>query len=231
MNILLTGAGTDLGRALTAGLAADHQLRLTDRRPLESEREFVQSDLGHDESTDRLVAGVEAIVHQPGPGVREADGPAWIDACTRCTYNLLLAAAEADVKQVVLLSTLDLFLPYDEDMTVGETWRPRPSCEPRVMGLHLSEFVAKEFVHQRALDILVLRLGHVVEADDAGQPFDPMWVASADVVRAVRAALERDGARSQILHLQAESPRARFGIARIKQALDFSPQFNFEEIA
>ena len=231
MNILLTGAASALGQALTAGLKDKHQLRLSARTALNTALEYVQSDLGHEEETDQLVAGINTIIHLPNPSAGHSDA-AWIDATTRCTYNLLTAAAEAQVDRVILLSTLDLFLPYDADMVVNETWRPRPSCEPAILGPHLSEFIAGEFAHTNALRLLIVRLGHVVRSDEVkGQDVDPMWVDERDVVQAVANALEKDLPDYAIAHIQSDSPNARFRINTARDALDYAPQFNFGEDA
>ncbi len=47
MRVLITGAAASLGQALSDGLAQAHLLRLSDRDGLETEREFVPSELGH----------------------------------------------------------------------------------------------------------------------------------------------------------------------------------------
>jgi len=231
MKLLITDAAAPLGVHLAAGLRDAHQLRLTDRVPLDTDLEFVRSDLGHDESTDQLVAGIDAIIHQAHFPVEGDDSPAWLDANVRCTFNLLTAAAEAGVERVIYLSTLDLFLPYDEDMTVSEQWRPRPTCEPDRLGPHLGEFVAREFAHSHALKVLVLRLGHVVTAEEAsGREFDPMWTDVRDVVGAVAAAVERELHPFGIVHLQHQSERARFGSGfHHHHSFSYTPQFNFEE--
>lgn len=238
MKLLITGAGAPLGMHLAAGLREAHELRLTDRVPLDTDLEFIRSDLGHDESTDQLVAGVDAIVHQAHFPAEGDDPTTWLDANTRCTYNLLTAAAEAGVERVIYLSTLDLFLPYDEDMRVSEQWRPRPTCEPDRLGPHLGEFVAREFAHSHALRVLVLRLGHVVTAEEAsGREFDPMWIDVRDVVGAIAAAVEQELRPFRIVHLQHQSDRARFGGRphrhrhhhHHRHSFNYTPQFNFEE--
>ena len=232
MNLLLTHAASPLGQALAQGLRSSHQLRLSARAVLDTDLDFVRSELGHDESTDELVAGIDAIVYLPEPAPQTNDSSAWIDACTRCTYNLLLAASSAGVKQVIYLSTLDLFLPYDEDMTVNERWRPQPSCEPHILGPYLGEFVAEEFAHQHALQLVCLRLGHVIRAEEAkGKPFDPMWIEINDVVQAVQHTLEKELPRFAVFHLQSISERARFSAASANATLGFTPQFNFEDIS
>lgn len=232
MNILLTGAATSLGQALTTGLKDQHQLRLSADETIDTDGEFIRSDLGHEEEIDQLVAGIDTIIHLPNPAAGHTDAAAWIDGTTRCTYNLLTAAAAAGVEQIILLSTLDLFLPYDADMVVNETWRPLPSCEPTILGPHLSEFIAGEFAHTNALRLLIVRLGHVVRADEVkGQAFDPMWVDELDVVQAIANALEKDLPDYAIAHIQSDSPNARFRINRARDLLDYAPQFNFEEDA
>jgi nucleoside-diphosphate-sugar epimerase len=230
MNLLITNAASLLGEALAQGLRSSHQLRLSARVPVDTDLEFVLSELGHDGSTDELVAGIEAIIHLPEP-VQAGDSSAWIDACTRCTYNLLTAASEAGVERFIYLSTLDLFLSCDEDMTVNERWRPRPSCEPHILGPYLGEFIAEEFAHQHALNLLCLRLGHPIRAEEAStKPFDPMWIELGDVVQAVDKALQKDLPRFALFHLQSASERARFSTTRAASELDFAPQFNFEDI-
>ncbi len=236
MRVLITGAASPLGQAMAAGLRAHHQLRLTDNVSLDTELEFVASSLGHDESTDALVEGIDAIVHlayAPREGDAENE---WLDANSRRHYNLLLAASEADVQCVLLLSTLDLFQPYDVDMTVSENWQPLPNTDPAQLGAHIAEFTAREFAHANALDITVLRLGHVVHADRvAGQPFDPMWLDERDAASAVERILQKRQASGQrrprnyhVLHLQSVSPRARFSCERLCKALEFTPQHSFE---
>lgn len=240
MKLLITGAASTLGTHLADGLREAHSLRLTDRTAIDTDLEFVRCELGHDESTDRLVAGVDAIVHlahTPRAGDPEAD---WIDVNTRCTYNLLTAAQEAGVGRVLLLSTLDLFRAYAEEMAVTEEWRPRPGCEPDTLGPHLAEFVAREFAHSHALAVLVLRLGHVVTAAEARQrEYDPMWIDARDAVAGVAAALlEEDWRPFGVVHLQHQGERARFrGRHRRRHhhhhhhSSNYEPQFNFEEHA
>ena len=48
---------------MAEGLRDAHSLRLTDRTAVDTDLEFVRCELGHDESTDLLVAGIDAIVH------------------------------------------------------------------------------------------------------------------------------------------------------------------------
>lgn len=226
MHVLITNAATSLGQALAAGLGDAYQLRLTDP----DLGVGFQSDLGHGPKTDALVKDIDAIVHL-AYAPRTGDGATtWLDRNTRGTYNLLLAATSAGVEHVILLSTLDLFAPYEEDLAVDEDWKPLPSCAPAVLGAHLAEFTAREFAHSHALPITVARLGHLVRSEEvAGQPYDPMWLDERDAAQAV-AQLVQKGASGphRAIHLQAASARARFSVEHAKRHLAFAPQYNFE---
>lgn len=168
MTVLLTEAGSPLGLALAAQLGSD--VRLTDRP--DAAQKAASSTLCSflpDEATDALVEGVDTLVHLTDAVARsctDVTDTTWLDGCIRDTYNLLRAASRAGVKKCVLVSTLDVFLPYPADIDClqegGNTWpgwKPLPSCDPEILGPHMAEFVAREFAHAGALRIANIRLG------------------------------------------------------------------------
>ena len=136
---------------------------------------FVRCDLGHDEETDRLVAGVDVLIHLAASYSEYAERTSdnseisanrLIDYQTRCTYNLLHAASEAGVSRCIYASSLSLFARCDDDWAVNEQWRPRPSTEPPVLAQHLGEFVCREFAREGKIAITCLRLGNLGQPDD-----------------------------------------------------------------
>ena len=158
MKILLTSGGGARGAALADYLAQTHEIRMTERAYVETEHEFVQCGLGHDRSTNLLTRGMDAIIH--GVDALPAEGEsAQIDAATRCTYNLLMAATEEGVAQVVLLSTLDLMADYPDGYRVDGRWRPLPRTQPPTLSKHLAEQISREFAREGKLAITILRLG------------------------------------------------------------------------
>jgi nucleoside-diphosphate-sugar epimerase len=225
--ILITSAASSLAQVLAAGLKDRYAIRLTERAPVRSEHEFGECALGHDPATNAAVRGVQTVVHVAEP--LPQDTPAQqIDLLTRCTYNLLSAAAEEKVQRLILLSTLEVMSGYDPGLTVTETWRPRPSPAPRVLAKYLGEFTSREFAREGKTNIVVLRLGKVVAAEAVkGQPFDPLWVEQGDVVQAVSSALTAKLGPWHIYHIQAESPRARFAVTRARAELGYQPQFRW----
>jgi uronate dehydrogenase len=225
--LLITSAGSRLAQSLAAGLKDKYPIRMTERAPVKTEHEFMECALSHDAATNDIVRGVDAIVHVAEP-MPEDTADQQVDLLTRCTYNLLTSAAAEAVPRVVLLSTLEVMTGYDAKLTVTETWRPRPSIEPRVLAKHLGEYTSREFAREGRTNIVVLRLGKVVRAEDVkGQPFDPLWVEERDVAHAVSCALAATLQRWQIFHIQPDSPKARFAVTRAKTALRYQPQFRW----
>jgi nucleoside-diphosphate-sugar epimerase len=128
----------------------------------------------------------------------------------------------------VLLSTLEVMSGYDPNLTVSETWRPRPSAEPRVLARHLGELTCREFAREGKLNLTVLRLGAVVRVEEVrDKPFDPLWVDERDVVQAVSLALAARPAPWQIFHIQPDSPKSRFAVARAKAVLKYEPRYQW----
>ena len=158
MQILITSARHERCAALADHLAQFHEVRLTERAHVETAHEFVLSALGHDRSTNLLTRGMDAIIHAVEP-LPDEDVSAQLDAATRCTYNLLMAAAQEGVSQVVLLSTLELMADYPAGYRVQETWRPLPRTQPPTLTKHLAEQISREFAREGSLGIKILRLG------------------------------------------------------------------------
>ena len=233
MNILITSAVSDLAQGIANALSDKHQIRLTDLIDVKTEFEFVRSDLGHDETTNQLVQGIDVILHVaqlPSSVLSESSQPEnlEIDFQTRCTYNLLMAATEENVPRAIYASTLHLFDSHDEDWTVTEVWRPRPTTEATILSKHLGEFTCREFAREGHMDIDCLRLGTPVTAEAAAnQPFDSTWLEMNDAIHAFECALNTSGERRwNIYHIQSEFPNSRFFINKAKTSLEFNPQFS-----
>jgi nucleoside-diphosphate-sugar epimerase len=228
MRILITSAASPLARALAAGLKQEHQLRLTEVAQVELDGEFVCSPLEHDFSTNLLVRGMEAIVHvaEPLPGATEEQQ---LDYLTRGTYNLLWSAAAEGVRRVVYLSTLEVMSRYDETFIVTERWRPRLTTESGPLTKYLGEFVCREFAREHKVEVVVLRLGQVIQAEAVvSEPFNSMWVDERDVTQAITHALSANVGPWSVFHIQADAPGARFPVATAKKTLGYNPTVSFE---
>lgn len=234
MKVLITSAASELARKLAAAASKSHTIRLTELQPVDTANlhgcEFVQSALGHDESTNELVKGIDAIVHIaeiPSDLVANADQPEnfEIDYQTRCTYNLLMAASAEGVQHFIYASTLRLFEQHSEDWTVKENWRPRPNMDSFVLAKHLGEFTCREFAREGKIQVTCLRLGTITTAEEAAEAeFNAMWLEINDAVAAFQGAIDAPS-KWGIFHVQSEFPGSRFNIGKAKGHLKFNPQF------
>ena len=234
MKILITSAASELAKSLAVKLSGEHQICLTDIIDLETEFEFVRSDLGHGEETNQLVRGMDAVIHLaelPHTLLSESLDAAnvEIDYLTRCTYNLLLASVAEKVTRVIYASTLGVMKRHDENWTVTESWRPLPTTEAFVLSKHLGEFVSREFAREGGINVTCLRLGSVIDsAEVSNQPCDEMWLELEDAVQAFECVLKAPATRWAIFHVQSEFTNSRYSVLKAKDALKFSPQFSIE---
>ncbi len=222
MKILITAAASRLSRELAASLSDGHDVVLTDRKEVSTGRSFTRSDLGHDEATNDLVKGVEAIVHSGTVGVG-ASVSDHLDAAMRCTYNLMYAAAEEGVPRFIYLSSLRVLDRYDEDMVVTETWRPIPSTDAHVLCYHLGEYVCREFAREQKLDVVCLRLGELAWDTDQGGAAATSALHPHDAIQAVERALTAEVSGWNIFHIQSAVPNARYLTEAAEGTLGYAP--------
>ena len=193
-------------------LSPQHDLTLTDLVDVKTEFDFVRCELGHDGETESLVDGMDAIVHVAELTDDRRSDEREIDFQTRCTYNLMVAAREKNVRHVVYLSSLSLFETCDPNWNVTEQWAPRPSTDAAPLGKYLGEFTCREFAREHSVRVTCLRLGEVGGDGDAA-------LSVKDAVRAIASALTKEGPLWRVLHVQSEVEDARFPIDQAKEAL------------
>ncbi len=225
MNILITQGKSSLAAALADHLSASHTVRLTDLAGAGGDTGVFGCSLDHDEATDDIVRGIDAIVHIGYNAVESGDPSELLDYHTRGTYNLLTAAAEAGVSRCIYLSTLRLLEDYEENLTVTEKWRSLPPSEdPLLLSCHLGEIVCKEFARDGLIDVVTLRLGFpLVDGDRqaAVESGESAAVSQDDVFTVVERSLTADIARWQDIHVQSPVPRQRFLMHAASEVLQF----------
>ncbi len=236
MRVLVTNGSTRLSRIVAGALAGEHDVRLTDRSPIEDAPDGVEvagSALGHDDATNDLVRGMDAIVHsgEPDPDASVSDR---LDAAMRCTYNLLTAAADEGVPRLVYLSSLSVMGGHAEDHTVSERWRPMPGTDVSALCYHFGEYVCREFGRAARVDVVCLRLGDLVE--DGGAADSPSALYEQDAVKAVEKALALGDAETEpvyqepvirptwsVFHIQSAVPNARYTLNIAEEFLGYTP--------
>ena len=239
MRITITGGAGRLGQALAAHWQATHQVRTVDAISLPAStpsQEHLVGDLRDPAFAEQAVADADTLVHlapiAPADPASDLDR---LDDATRGTYHLLLAAAAAGVRTVVLGSTLDLLAAYPGAWHVTEQWAPRPAPTIEHLAPHLAECSARELARVLPLRIVGLRLGEIVdESDIEGQPFDGRWLHLDDAIQAFERAVafapggEEPPTGWWVYHITAAGPRARVPLVAAGEApLGYAPQHDF----
>lgn len=187
-------------------------------------QDIIVCALEHDEATNNLVAGIDAIVNVGYQDEVKMPVSFHLDHYTRRTYNLLWAASNAGVKRVVNLSTLRLMEEYEENLVVTEQWRSKPlASNINLLCAHLVEIICKEYARDQKFEVVNLRLGWplIEGASDQLGDAGSSALCSEDLGRAVLAALETDVEPWQDIHIQSTVPNQRYTTAKAAATLAF----------
>ena len=230
-SVLFTGAETVLARQIAAALADDYAVRLTSVQPVVTDLPFSPCSLEAEDDIAELLRGVSSIVHLSS--VESADlERSMVGLVPRRTYHLLQGAVAAGVRRVVHLGSLDLMNGFDPKYLVDEDFSPQPVSGTGLLPSYLDEFCCREFARSGRLQVVVLRLAPVTDANQQASTGDGSpRLELQDAVQAVRRALETErisdgrGIDSwSVFHILSNPEECRFPISRAQRILGYTPQ-------
>lgn len=171
MKILVTAADSALGTLLCQQLAREHDVVPIGRSETANVNRYECLDLTNPEAVAKVLEGVETVVHAvpyTSEESREQSEQELLDWVSRSTYVLTTEACDAEVRRIVLLSTLDLMRSYDERYIVTNDWQPRPRASADALAPHMAELVGREIARTGKIEVVTLRLGDIdVEVSEA----------------------------------------------------------------
>ena len=244
MNILITGASSQLAQAIATELKDDHSVRLMDSVPVDVAEgcDFTQGNILDPEDSWEALRGIDTLIHTGEP---PTDLPSdelkreqmLLDLATRGTHVLFSAAVEAGIKKFICASTLSIFNAYPGDVYITELWKPLPSPEIVEMTKYLGELTAREFAREHLVTVTGLRLGELV-LEEAVQRETPSlaWLDIRDAAGAFRCALNRDSSSSAwwtqrwaVYHICADIPNPKFLIDQAR-GIGYQPAHDFQSL-
>jgi uronate dehydrogenase len=207
--VLVTGASGGIGTRLRKLLRGVYpNLRLSDivePEDLGPDEQFIKADLGEMRDAEKIVAGVDGIVHLGGYSI---EGPwetikrANIEGC----YNLFEAARAAKVKRIVFASSNHAMGYYPRQRKIGIDEPIRADSRYGVSKA-FGEALASMYAYKYGLRVTCLRIGNVGDL-----PLDrrrlAVWLKPEDLVQLIRIGLEHPDIRYEIFYGCSDNARA-----------------------
>jgi uronate dehydrogenase len=231
--VLVTGASGGIGTRLRTLLKGVYpQLRLSDmKKPddLAADENFVQADLSNFAEVEKMVTGVDGIVHLGGFSV---EGP-WdtiLSANIVGCYNLFEAAYRKGVKRVVFASSNHAVGFYPRTRKIGTDEPVRPDSRYGISKA-FGEAVGAFYAYKHGLRVTCLRIGNFGD-----MPLDKrrlsIWLKPEDLVQLIRIGLEHPDLKYEIFYGGSDNERSwwdnetafRYGYKPTGRAEEFREQ-------
>ena len=207
--VLLTGAAGGVGamlRKLLKGVYAELILSdIVTPKDLGQDEIFVGADLADMAAVEKIVKGVDGIIHLGGVSVEQP----WEmihQANIVGAYNLFEAARRHRVKRVVFASSNHAVGFYRRSRRIGTEAPVRPDSRYGVSKA-FGEALAALYADKYGLRFLCIRIGNV-----ADKPADvrrlSIWISPGDLVQLIRIGLEHPALTYEIVYGASDNARS-----------------------
>jgi uronate dehydrogenase len=224
MRVLMTGAGGGIGSKLRKLLPPIYpDLVLSDIKSpegLAAGETFIQADLTDYAAVERVVKGVDGIIHLGGFSV---EGP-WetiLQSNIIGTYNLFEAARASGVKRIVFASSNHVVGFYPRSCEIGIDTLPLPDSRYGVSKA-FGESLGAMYAHKHGLGVFCIRIGNAgVQPENERQL--SIWLKPEDLVSLIRIGLEREGIVYEVVYGVSDNARTFWDNSRAVE-LGYKPE-------
>jgi uronate dehydrogenase len=231
--ILVTGAAGGIGTSLRKLLKGKYPgIRWSDiKKPdnLATDEEFMAADLSKMAEVEKIVAGIEGIVHLGGHST-EGSWDTILNANIVGCYNVFEAAYRANVKRIVFASSNHAVGFYPRSKTIGVNVTVHPDSRYGISKA-FGEAVGAFYADKHGLRVTCLRIGNFGEA-----PIDKrrlsIWLKPEDLVQLIDIGFTHPDIRFEIFYGASDnvdmwwdnSNARRFGYKPTGKAADYVAQ-------
>jgi nucleoside-diphosphate-sugar epimerase len=216
MKVLITGAGGNLGRVLAPALAQiGYEPVMMDYRPIDTPFRVIQADVTRQEDVRAAVKDVDAIVHAAalhGIHLSKHSRDEYWNLNVAGTYYVYEAAREADVKKVLLCSTMGVYgksaWEIEDSFTVVTEDLPLLPRDIYGESKKLCEDLAEFYSRSHNIQTIAYRLGMFVPETFIRYGFRLLkgGVDDRDVAQAFLLGLENDAIAFDTFNIMSEVP-------------------------
>ncbi len=226
--VLITGAGGGIGRALRETLRGVYPvLLLSDRvtlAPARSGEEVDRTDIADMAQVERMVAGVDGIIHLGGIS-GENTWERILESNIIGLYNVFEAARRAGVTRIVMATSNHAVGFYKRAQTIDHRVVPRPDSRYGVSKA-FSEALASLYADKHGIGFLCTRIGNF-----GVKPLDSrrlsIWISPRDYTQLVRIGLEHKEIRFEIVYGVSNNQRSWYDNSNAVR-LGYRPQDDSE---
>jgi uronate dehydrogenase len=229
--VLITGAAGGIGSALRDTLRGIYPvLRVSDRAALAPAREGEEvdrTDLADRAAVERMVEGVDGIVHLGGIS-GESDWDSILEGNIVGLYNVFEAARQAGVQRIVFATSNHAVGFYPRAQTIDDRVVPRPDSRYGVSKA-FGEALGSLYSDKHGLGVLCTRIGNF-----GVRPIDvrrlAIWISPRDYTQLVRIGLEHPDIRFEIVYGVSNNRRSWYDNSNALR-LGYRPQDDSEPYA
>jgi uronate dehydrogenase len=227
--VLITGAAGDIGTRLRKLLKGVYpHLRASDIRPpsdLAAGDDFIAADLADYAQVEKIVAGVEGIVHLGGFSVEGSWDVIHSANIVGC-YNLFEAAYRAGVKRVIFATSNHAMGFYPRSRKIGVDVTARPDSRYGVSKA-FGEALGAFYADKHGMRVTCVRIGNVADA-----PVDErrlsIWIKPEDLAQLVRIGIEHPNIRFEIFYGVSDNAASWYDNSNAKR-FGYRPQGRAED--
>lgn len=231
--VLITGAAGDVGSRLRKLMKGKYpSIVWSDKRTptdLAPDETFIAADLADMAQVEKIVAGVDGVVHLGGFSV---EGP-WetiLQSNIVGCYNMFEACYRAGVKRVVFATSNHAVGFYPREQKIGVNVTVRPDSRYGISKA-FGEAVGAFYADKHALRVTCLRIGNVADAP-ADKRRMSIWLHPADLVQLIGIGLEHPDIHFEVFYGMSDNEAAwwdnsnarRYGYKPMNKAEDFRAQ-------